>query len=153
VVFPSDEAFMQRALSLAETSAELGEVPVGAVVVSAEGEILSVAHNSPISSIDPTAHAEVSALRGAARAVNNYRLVGCTLYVTLEPCMMCYGAMIHARIARLVYGASEPRAGVVQSQLQAPSLPFFNHTFTVTGGVLGSDCSAQLKRFFKQRRR
>lgn len=147
-----DEAFMVQALAQAEASASLGEVPVGAVLVSPEGEVIATAHNSPISGVDPTAHAEINVLRQAAQRVGNYRLVGCTLYVTLEPCMMCFGAMIHARIDRLVYGASEPRAGVVHSQLQAPEMTFFNHAFAVTGGVLASACSAQLKQFFKQRR-
>lgn len=147
-----DEAYMAQALSLAEIAASLGEVPVGALVVSPCGEILASAHNSPISSNDPTAHAEVNVLREAAQRVNNYRLVGCTLYVTLEPCMMCFGALIHARIARLVYGASEPRAGVVQSQLSAPEFTFFNHAVEVSGGILAAECAMQLKRFFKQRR-
>lgn len=147
-----DETFMTQALAQAQTSAALGEVPVGAVLVSPEGEAIAAAHNSPISGVDPTAHAEISVIRRAAQRVCNYRLVGCTLYVTLEPCMMCFGAMVHARIGRLVYGASEPRAGVVHSQLQASDMTFFNHAFEVTGGVLASDCSELLKQFFKQRR-
>lgn len=148
----TDESFMAQALELAEISANLGEVPVGALVVSPAGEVIGSAHNSPISSSDPTAHAEINALREAAQRVDNYRLVGCSLYITLEPCMMCYGAMIHARIARLVYGASEPRAGVVQSQLRAPGFTFFNHAFEVRSGILAAECSEQLKRFFKKRR-
>ncbi|WP_264193090.1 tRNA adenosine(34) deaminase TadA [Microbulbifer aggregans] len=143
--------FMQRALELAAKGAELGEVPVGAVVVL-DGEIIGEGFNQPITSSDPSAHAEVVALRAAAAHQENYRLPQSTLYVTIEPCTMCFGTLIHARVARLVYGAAEPRAGVVASQLQLPSQPFFNHKIQVEGGVLAEQAGDLVKAFFQKRR-
>ncbi|MFT5720376.1 MAG: tRNA(adenine34) deaminase [Motiliproteus sp.] len=146
-----DRLWMTRALALAEQGAILGEVPVGALVVL-EGELIGEGWNQPISSHDPSAHAEVVALRQASRQLQNYRLPGATLYVTLEPCTMCSGALIHARISRLVYGASEPKAGVVASRATLLSSAWFNWSPEVTGGVLAEQCSAQLSRFFAERR-
>lgn len=143
--------FMQRALELAAKGAELGEVPVGAVVVL-DGEIIGEGFNQPITSSDPSAHAEVVALRAAAAHQKNYRLPQSTLYVTIEPCTMCFGTLIHARVARLVYGAAEPRAGVVASQLQLPSQPFFNHKIQVEGGVMAEQAGDLVKAFFQKRR-
>ncbi|QKX18837.1 tRNA adenosine(34) deaminase TadA [Microbulbifer sp. YPW1] len=143
--------FMQQALALAAKGAELGEVPVGALVVL-DGEIIGEGFNQPISTSDPSAHAEVKALRDAASRRNNYRLPGATLYVTIEPCTMCFGTLIHARIARLVYGAAEPRAGVVASQLQLAEQTFFNHKIEVEGGVLAAEAGALVREFFQKRR-
>ncbi|MES2719751.1 MAG: tRNA adenosine(34) deaminase TadA [Pseudomonadota bacterium] len=150
-----DEYFMRLALVEAEKAAAKGEVPVGAVVVAADRQtVLAFAHNQPISSHDPTAHAEVVALRAAAQVLNNYRLDGCTLYVTLEPCTMCVGALVHARLQRVVFATSEPKAGSLQSarQLMAPEAGYFNHRFVWQGGVLAEEASQQLSAFFKQRR-
>ncbi|MCK7598199.1 tRNA adenosine(34) deaminase TadA [Microbulbifer sp. CAU 1566] len=143
--------YMQRALELASQAAALGEVPVGAVVVL-DGEIIGEGFNQPITASDPSAHAEVVALRAAASHQENYRLPGATLYVTIEPCTMCFGTLIHARIARLVYGAAEPRAGVVASQLQLPEKTFFNHRVQVEGGVLQEQAGTLVKEFFQKRR-
>ncbi|WP_051687081.1 tRNA adenosine(34) deaminase TadA [Microbulbifer sp. HZ11] len=143
--------FMQQALGLAKKAAELGEVPVGAVVVLG-GEVIGEGFNQPISSSDPSAHAEVMALRAAAQHQQNYRLPGATLYVTIEPCTMCFGTLVHARIARLVYGAAEPRAGVVASQLQLPEQRFFNHRVQVEGGVLQDEAGTLVREFFQKRR-
>ncbi len=148
---PRDYMFMQQALALAAKGAELGEVPVGALVVL-DGEVIGEGFNQPISASDPSAHAEVKALRAAAAHQGNYRLPGATLYVTIEPCTMCFGTLIHARIARLVYGAAEPRAGVVVSQLQLAEKTFFNHKIEVEGGVLAEDAGALVRDFFKKRR-
>ena len=147
-----DQYWMQQALALARQAADNGEVPVGALVVR-DNQWLGEGYNQPIIASDPSAHAEIVAMRSASRAENNYRLSGCTLYVTLEPCTMCFGAMIHARISRLVYGASEPRAGVCESQLQLPSVSFYNHRVAVEGGVLAEDSALLLKRFFAERRK
>jgi tRNA(adenine34) deaminase len=146
------EIWMAAALALAEQAAGQGEVPVGAVLVR-DGEIIGEGWNRPIGSADPTAHAEVVALRDAARRAGNYRLAGSTLYVTIEPCTMCFGALMHARVASLVYGAREPRAGVCGSQLDLPAQTFYNHRLEVTGGVLAERSSALLKAFFADRRR
>ena len=143
--------FMQRALGLAEKAAELGEVPVGAVVVL-NGEVIGEGFNQPITASDPSAHAEVVALRAAAQHQQNYRLPGATLYVTIEPCTMCFGTLVHARIARLVYGAAEPRAGVVASQLQLPEKTFFNHKVQVEGGVMQDEAGTLVREFFRKRR-
>ncbi|WP_428820676.1 tRNA adenosine(34) deaminase TadA [Microbulbifer sp. MCCC 1A16149] len=148
---PRDYMFMQQALALAAKGAELGEVPVGALVVL-DGEVIGEGFNQPISSSDPSAHAEVKALRDAASRQNNYRLPGATLYVTIEPCTMCFGTLIHARIARLVYGAAEPRAGVVASQLQLAEKTFFNHKIEVEGGVMAAEAGALVREFFQKRR-
>ncbi len=148
---PRDFRFMQQALTLAAQGAELGEVPVGALVVL-DGEVIGEGFNQPISASDPSAHAEVMALRAAATRQNNYRLPGATLYVTIEPCTMCFGTLIHARIARLVYGAAEPRAGVVVSQLQLAEQTFFNHKIAVEGGVMADEAGTLVREFFQKRR-
>lgn len=146
-----DELFMREALSLAEQGAALGEVPVGAVLVQ-NGEIIGRGFNSPISLNDPSAHAEVQAIRDAATQLQNYRLPDTTLYVTLEPCHMCAGLMVHARIARVVFAAREPRAGAVESQGSFFSQPFLNHRVEIKGGVLAEQSAQLLKAFFKARR-
>lgn len=146
-----DLQFMQRALALAEQAAAVGEVPVGAVLVR-DGVVLGEGFNQPIGAQDPTAHAEIVALRAAARHVGNYRLPESTLYVTLEPCTMCIGAMIHARVARLVFAAREPRAGAVVSALQLGEQGSYNHRFVWQEGVLAAESAALLTRFFKARR-
>jgi len=148
----SDEFYMHRALDQAHLAMAVGEVPVGAVVVDAEGEIVGVGHNAPLSSCDPSGHAEVRALRDAGQRLGNYRLEGCTLYVTLEPCMMCTGTMVHARIQRLVYAAAEPRAGMVESKANLLAQPWFNHHIDVTGGVLAAQAKKLLKQFFADKR-
>jgi tRNA(adenine34) deaminase len=146
-----DQFFMMQALELAAHGAALGEVPVGAIVVQ-DGEIVGRGFNCPISGSDPSAHAEMVAIRNAAQAVQNYRLPGSTLYVTLEPCSMCAGLIVHARIDRVVFGALEPKAGVVQSQGQFFAQGFLNHRLMVEGGVLAEECGAILSEFFRARR-
>ena len=143
---------MGAALALAREARERNEVPVGAVVVI-DGEIAGRGHNRPLGSNDPTAHAEIVAIREAAARLGNYRLTGATLYVTIEPCQMCVGAMIHARIARLVYGAPEPKAGAIESAMQAHEHPSLNHRLAVTGRVLEDECRDVMQAFFKGRRR
>ena len=143
---------MRAALLEAEKSAAEGEVPVGAVVVSPEGTILARGRNSPIASKDPTAHAEILALRGAARKVGNYRLTGCRLVVTLEPCPMCAGAAVAARVAEIVFGAEDPKAGAVSTLYRIASDPRLNHRALIIPGVLAEECSALLKKFFRPRR-
>ena len=151
-----DIHFMQLALNQAAEAQAKNEVPVGAVIVAADGQtILAQAHNAPISANDPTAHAEITALRQAAKTLNNYRLDGCTLYVTLEPCTMCVGALVHARIAKVVFAASEPKAGSLQSQRQLmneATSGYYNHRFVWQGGVLAHAAALQLRSFFKARR-
>jgi len=146
-----DIHWMKYALSLAQQAAAEDEVPVGAVVVR-EGELLGEGWNRPISTNDPTAHAEILALRDAAQRENNYRLSGATLYVTLEPCLMCAGAMIHARIGRLVFGASDPRRGAVNSTAHAFETQGLNHRVEVEGSVLAAECAEVLREFFRDRR-
>ena len=146
-----DEAWMRAALAEARRAGEAGEVPVGAVVVL-EGEIVGRGHNRPIGSVDPTAHAEIDALRAAATHVANYRLPGAVLYTTVEPCLMCAGALLHARVAGLVYGASEPKTGAVASAAQVLCGPPANHRVDVVGGVLADECAALLVDFFGARR-
>lgn len=147
-----DLRFMKAALGLAREAQALDEVPVGAVLVS-DGEVIGQGHNRPVKASDPTAHAEIEALRQAARKVGNYRLPGATLYVTIEPCAMCVGAMVHARIARLVFGAREPRAGAVMSRESLAQKTWLNHRIEVTEGVLAEDCGALLTAFFANKRR
>ncbi len=147
----TDVDFMQIALSLAHHSQELGEVPVGAVVVKG-GEIVGRGYNAPISCHDPTAHAEIMALRAAAQQLGNYRLVDCALFVTLEPCLMCAGAIMHARIARLIYGAQDLKTGACGSVLDAFAERRLNHHTQLTGGVLAVECGTLLSHFFAQRR-
>jgi len=146
-----DQEHMQRALALAARAEAEGEVPVGALVVC-NGEIVGEGWNRPISARDPTAHAEIVALRAAAQRLDNYRLTGCTLYVTLEPCPMCAGAIVHARIARVVYGAVDPLAGSAGSVFELLQSAKLNHRASVQGGVLAESCSTQLKAFFQSRR-
>jgi tRNA(adenine34) deaminase len=146
------DQFMRLALAQADLAAAAGEVPVGAVVVL-DGRVIGAGHNQPIGVNDPTAHAEIVALRAAATAARNYRLTGATLYVTVEPCLMCVGAMVHARIGTLVYGASEPKAGAVDSTQRAHEHPALNHRMTVVAGVLAGECGQTLTRFFAERRR
>jgi tRNA(adenine34) deaminase len=148
----TDEAYMRLALELAHQAALAGEVPVGAIIVK-DGIIIGRGGNAPIESHDPTAHAEICAMRDAAQHLGNYRLVDCTLYVTLEPCAMCAGAMQHARIARLVYGASDPKTGACGSVINLMSEPKLNHHTEMTGGVLAGDCGAALSAFFAARRK
>ncbi|ACT50219.1 tRNA adenosine(34) deaminase TadA [Methylovorus glucosotrophus] len=146
-----DQAFMQQALQLAQAAADAGEVPVGALVVL-DGKIIGRGMNAPIGSHDPTAHAEIQAMREAAAAIGNYRLVGCTLYVTLEPCAMCSGAIQHARIARLVYGARDPKTGSCGSVIDLMAESRLNHHTEVAGGILAEECGSMLSRFFSARR-
>ncbi|GEK72821.1 MULTISPECIES: tRNA adenosine(34) deaminase TadA [Halomonas] len=148
----SDEFYMHRALEQARLAGEAGEVPVGAVVVDAAGEIVGEGYNAPVAGHDPSAHAEIRALRDAGTRLGNYRLDGCTLFVTLEPCLMCTGAIIHARLARVVYGAAEPRTGMVESKANLFAQPWYNHRVTVEGGVLAARVSKLLKAFFAERR-
>lgn len=145
------ESFMREALALARESAAAGEVPVGAVIVL-DGQIIGYGRNQPISAHDPTAHAEVVALRDAAARVGNYRLPGAVLYVTIEPCLMCVGALMHARVATVVYGATEPKAGAMESTQRAHEHAALNHRVTVVSGVLASECRALLQQFFQERR-
>ena len=147
----TDEFFMREALSQAVAAGCLGEVPVGAVVVR-EGIIVGRGFNSPIGDSDPTAHAEVAALRDAARNLGNYRLPGCELFVTLEPCAMCAGAILHARIARVVYGARDPKTGVHGSVVDLFAVDRLNHHTEVVGGVLAEECGSLLSDFFAARR-
>jgi tRNA(adenine34) deaminase len=146
-----DEDYMREALRLAAQAAEAGEVPVGAVVVK-DGQFVGRGFNSPISRHDPTAHAEIAAMRDAARHLGNYRLVGCELFVTLEPCLMCVGAMFHARIARVVYGAKEPKTGAAGSVFNLFTEPRLNHHARIEGGVLAEECGKILSDFFVMRR-
>ena len=142
---------MQTALALAEQARHLGEVPVGAVVVL-DGRVVGEGFNQPISATDPTAHAEIVALRDAGKRIGNYRLNGADVYVTIEPCQMCVGAMIHARIARVIYGTREPKAGAVESAMRAHEHPSLNHRMEALGGVLEEECRAVIQRFFADRR-
>jgi tRNA(adenine34) deaminase len=142
---------MSLALVEAEKARELGEVPVGAVIVAAD-RLIGAGFNRPISSIDPTAHAEIVALREAATAEGNYRLTGSTLYVTTEPCLMCVGAMVHARIGLVVYGAAEPKSGALVSTIRAHESPGLNHRITTLGGILEDDCRTLIQAFFRERR-
>ena len=143
---------MRAALEQARQGLAAGEVPVGAVLVVG-GAVVASAFNQPITATDPTAHAEVLVLREAARLLGNYRLTDATVYVTVEPCLMCVGAMVHARVRELVYGATEPKAGAVVSAVRALEHPTLNHRFAVTGGVLEDECRAIIQEFFRQKRR
>lgn len=147
-----DSIYMQQAISQAHNAWALGEVPVGAIVVK-DGEIIATGFNQPIGTHDPTAHAEIMALRAAATILGNYRLPGCELYVTLEPCAMCSGAMMHARLARIVFGAHDPKTGACGSIVNLFEQEKLNHHTEVVGGVLAEECGALLKDFFAERRR
>lgn len=146
-----DAAFMRQALALAREAAAAGEVPVGALLVS-QGSVIGRGCNAPIANHDPTAHAEVQAIRAAGKALGNYRLPGCELYVTLEPCAMCVGAMLHARIARLVYGAADPKTGACGSVIDLFAAAELNHHATLTRGVMAAECAALLREFFAAKR-
>jgi tRNA(adenine34) deaminase len=149
---PGDVDYLRRALELARTAEAAGEVPVGALVVATDGRVIGEGWNQPIAAHDPTAHAEIVALRAAGRAAGSYRLGGATLYVTLEPCAMCAAAMVHARIARLVFGAWDPRQGAAGSVFDLTRSRALNHALDAFGGVLADECGAQLKQFFARRR-
>ena len=146
-----DHQFMMQALEQAKLAAQEGEVPVGAVLVQ-DGKVISKAFNRPIGNHDPSAHAEMLALRSAAGEIENYRLPGSTLYVTLEPCVMCAGAMLHARVDRVVFGARDPKTGAAGSVVDIFSINQLNHQTTVVGGILESECGQVLRDFFKERR-
>ena len=148
----TDQAFMQMALNLAHEAALAGEVPVGAIIVK-DGIIIGRGSNAPIGSHDPSAHAEIAAMRDAAQRISNYRLVDCTLYVTLEPCAMCTGAIQHARIARLVFGASDPKTGACGSVVNLMAEPKLNHHTQMSGGIMVKECGAELSQFFSTRRK
>ena len=147
----ADIDYMEQAIALAQQAAEQGEVPVGAIIVK-DGAIIGKGSNTPIDTHDPTAHAEIIAMRDAAQRIGNYRLVDCTLYVTLEPCAMCTGAMQHARIARVVYGASDAKTGACGSVVDLMAEAKLNHHAVVEGGVLAEECGSLLSTFFKARR-
>ncbi len=153
VLSVDDTHYMQLALQEAALAADRGEVPVGAVLVDGAGTILASDGNRPIELNDPTAHAEILVLRQAGHLLGNYRLTGTILYVTLESCAMCAGALVHARISRVVYGAADPRSGALVSRYRIGDDGRLNHRFSLTGGVLADQCSALLKRFFRERRR
>jgi tRNA(adenine34) deaminase len=148
----TDHDFMAVALAEARRAWEIGEVPVGAVLVSASGEVLAAAHNRTIAERDPSAHAEILALRAAARKLQNYRLLNTTLYVTIEPCIMCMGALVHARVARLVYGAADPKWGGAGSLYDLAADPRLNHRVEIVRGVLEDDCRRLIQDFFRSRR-
>jgi tRNA(adenine34) deaminase len=147
----TDEEFMRLALAEAEAARMAGEVPVGAIVV-VNGAVVGQGRNAVIGSSDPTAHAEIVALREAARALNNYRITGATLYSTIEPCAMCAGAIVHARIERLVFGARDPKAGAVETFFQICSTEFLNHRVSVEGGILEAESRAMIQSFFREKR-
>jgi tRNA(adenine34) deaminase len=146
-----DEHYLQLAIEQARLAFEAGEVPVGAVVVQG-GKVIGAGRNSVLQWNDPTAHAEIVALREAARVLSNYRLTGCELFTTLEPCAMCAGAIIHARISRLIYGAADPKAGAAGSVLEVINHPQLNHQMQVTPGILAEECGEMLRSFFRERR-
>jgi tRNA(adenine34) deaminase len=148
----TDQDFMSLALAEARRAREIDEVPVGAVLVSASGEVLAAAHNRTIVERDPSAHADILALRTAARKLQNYRLLNTTLYVTIEPCIMCMGALVHARVARLVYGAADPKWGAAGSLYDFAADPRLNHRVEIVRGVLEDDCRRLIQEFFRSRR-
>jgi tRNA(adenine34) deaminase len=150
---PADELFMRLALEEAEAAAQAGDVPVGAVLVDASGAVLARGRNRREIDQDPTAHAEVDVLRAAARARGDWHMNGCTLFVTMEPCPMCAGALVNARVARLVYGCADPKAGAVDTLFEIGRDPRLNHRFEITAGVLADECAAAVKRFFAHRRK
>jgi tRNA(adenine34) deaminase len=151
VTATTPEDFMAEALAEARRARDAGEVPIGAVVVL-DGQVIGRGYNQPISARDPTAHAEIVAIRAAARHVGNYRLTGATLFVTIEPCLMCVGAFVHARIGTVVYGAPEPRTGALESTARAGDLPGHNHRFEIEGGVMADQCRALMQEFFRGKR-
>jgi tRNA(adenine34) deaminase len=147
----SHEVFMEAAIEEAGRALAAGEVPIGAVIVI-DGRIVARAFNQPIGAVDPTAHAEVLALRAAARHAGNYRLTDAIVYVTVEPCLMCVGALVHARVREVVYGAAEPKSGAIVSAMKALELPGLNHRFAVTAGVLEEQCRGAVQQFFREKR-
>ena len=151
-MFTQDEEWMRLAVAAARQAAEKGEVPVGAVIVDANGDLLSEASNLTITNTDPTAHAEILALREAGRKIGNYRLVGATVYSTIEPCVMCAGALVNARVARLVFGAHDERFGVVETHFQLCSSSLLNHRVEIVSGVLADECRELMQSFFRSRR-
>ena len=153
LITEADLDHMARALDLGRQAAAVGEVPVGALIVGPDGQVVGEGYNQPILAHDPTAHAEVMALRAAGQALNNYRLPGCTLYVTLEPCAMCTGAIMHARIARVVFGARDLKTGVAGSVLDLYAEPRLNHHASIVGGVRAEECGGLLSSFFAARRK
>jgi tRNA(adenine34) deaminase len=148
----TDGQFMLQAFAEARAAEAAGEVPVGAIILSAAGEVIARGNNRVLRSSDPTAHAEIVAIRAAAKLLANYRLIGCTLYSTLEPCSMCAGAILHARISRLVYAAADPKAGACGSVLSVLNHPALNHRVEVVEGVLAQECGAMLTEFFRAKR-
>jgi len=148
-----DVAWMKRALLLAEKAGQQGEVPVGAIIVDADNSLLSEGWNQPITCVDPTHHAEISAIRSASKSLSNYRLVDCTMYVTVEPCSMCVGALVHSRLARLVIATAEPKAGCVFSQTNLLDADWYNHRVEWEMGVCAEEASQLMSNFFSQRRR
>jgi tRNA(adenine34) deaminase len=147
----SHDAFMREALEQAALALAAGEVPIGAVAV-VEDRIVARAFNQPIGAVDPTAHAEILVLRDAARVIGNYRLAGVTVYVTVEPCLMCVGALVHARVREVVYGAAEPKSGALVSTMRGLDAPGLNHRFGVTGGILEAECRDLIQQFFREKR-
>jgi len=151
-MFTQDEEWMRLAVAAARQAAEKGEVPVGAVIVDANGDLLSEASNLTITNTDPTAHAEILALREAGRKIGNYRLVGATVYSTIEPCVMCAGALVNARVARLVFGAHDERFGAVETHFQLCSSSLLNHRVEIVSGILADQCRELMQSFFRSRR-
>ncbi|HEV7700451.1 MAG TPA: tRNA adenosine(34) deaminase TadA [Pyrinomonadaceae bacterium] len=148
----TDEDWMRHAIDLAREAEQRGEVPIGAVIVNEQGEMLAAASNRTIGDVDPTAHAELLAVRIAATRIGNYRLTGCTVYSTIEPCAMCAGALVNARISRLVYGAADERFGAVETHFRICDSPDLNHRIEITAGVLADECRQLMQDFFKKRR-
>ncbi len=148
----TDEQLMRMALAEAESARDLGEVPIGAVIVDANGDVLAAASNRTITDSDPTAHAEILALRIAARKIGNYRLTGCTLYTTIEPCVMCAGALVNARIERLVFGSHDERFGAVETKFRLCDSDQLNHRMEIVSGVLADECRELMQNFFRERR-
>lgn len=148
-----DENWMWRAIGMAREAAKIGEVPVGSIIIGSDGGILAAASNRTIKNIDPTAHAEILALRIAATRIGNYRLVGATVYSTLEPCAMCAGALVNARVARLVYGAADERFGAVETKFRVCDSPDLNHRIDISSGVLAENCRRLIQNFFQARRK
>ena len=148
-----DENWMWRAIGMAREAAKIGEVPVGSIIIGADGGILAAASNRTIKNVDPTAHAEILALRIAATRIGNYRLVGSTVYSTIEPCAMCAGALVNARVARLVYGAADERFGAVETKFRVCDSPDLNHRIEITTGVLAENCRRLMQDFFQARRK
>ena len=148
----NDSTWMRQALAQARIAAEHDEVPVGAVLVDAAGDLIAAGHNQPIGACDPSAHAEIMVLRAAAQKLGNYRLTGTTLYVTLEPCVMCVGALVHARVERVVYGAAEPKTGAIESAQRLFESGEFNHKPEIVSGVLADECASLMTEFFAGKR-